>query len=276
MKKFWFLLPAALVLAALMLIPGRSRETVLPVLLYHAFCPEESGVSSSVWVSADRLEEQLAALKEAGYRSVPLADLIAGKRLPEKPILITADDGYLDNLTVAAPIFEKYGFTLAVAVIGVSEGKDTYKETGVPIIPHFSLEQAQPWVEKGVIELFSHTYDLHLGDLDPEGHRHSVTRLEGESDEQYLEALRADFDRSMAQLAGLGVPALAYPHGEYSEIAEQAARDAGFQITMTTETGINRITPGRPEDLRLLRRNMVTNRETGADLVAGLEAMAMQ
>ena len=93
MKKFWFLLPAALVLAALMLIPGRSRETILPVLLYHAFCPEESGVSSSVWVSADRLEEQLAALKEAGYRSVPLADLIAGKRLPEKPIKrITPDD----------------------------------------------------------------------------------------------------------------------------------------------------------------------------------------
>ena len=100
-------------------------------------------------------------------------------------------------------------------------------------------------------------------------------KLQAEMNE-FLAALRADFDRSMSQLAGLGVPALAYPHGEYSDLAEQAARDAGFQITMTTETGINRITPGRPEDLRLLRRNMVTNRETGADLVAGLEAMAMQ
>jgi len=275
-KKLWPALAAALCigLAAMLLAP--AKPVSVPVLLYHAFCPEDSGVISESWVSAGRLEEQLAALKEAGYRSVTLGDLMAGKKLPKKPLVITADDGYLDNLTVAAPIFEKYGFTLSVAVIGVSAGKDTYKETGTPIIPHFSLEEARPWVEKGVIELFSHTYDLHQGDLDGPDHRHSVTRLEGETDEAYRTALETDFRRSLEQLAELGVPALAYPHGEYGEIPEAAAASAGFRLTMTTETGTNFLTSGSAEGLTLLRRNMVTQGQTGEALVKLLDNMAAQ
>ena len=271
MKKLWPAGAVALCLAAvLLLLPGK-REVDLPVLIYHAFCPEDSGVISESWVSADRLAEQLAALQAVGYRSVTLADLAAGSKLPDKPILITADDGYLDNLTVAAPIFEQYGFTLSVAVIGVSAGKETYKDTGTPIIPHFSLEQAQPWVERGVVELFSHSYDLHQGDLDGPDHRHSVTRLEGESDEAYRYVLEQDFRRSLEQLGTLGAPALAYPHGEYTEISERAARAAGFRITLTTETGLNRITQGDTENLYLLRRNMVTQKQTGTALVQLLQ-----
>lgn len=267
MKKALWMALATAVLAIVMILTT-EKQVKVPMLLYHAFCQEEEGVISEAWVSADRLEEQLAALKDAGYTSVKLADLIAGSELPEKPIVLTADDGYLDNLTVAAPIFEKYGFTLSVAVIGVSEGKETYKETGTAIIPHFSLEQAKPWVDKGVIELFSHTYDMHQGDLDPKGHRESVKRMEGETPEQYKAALEADFAKSLAQLGDLGVPALAYPHGAHTPEAEQAARAVGIKLTMATQSGMNYLVPGKtPEKLLLMNRTTVTQKHTGEGLL---------
>ena len=163
-----------------------------------------------------------------------------------------------------------------MAVIGVSEGRDTYKDTGTPIIPHFSLEQAKPWMDKGVIELFSHTYDMHQGDLDPAGHRHSVLQLEGESEADYLAALKADFSRSAQQLEGVSAPALAYPHGRYSEQSEQAARECGFAVTLTTREGGNTVTSGKPESLYLLNRNYVKEETSGTDLIALLQQVTAQ
>lgn len=249
----------------------------VPVLLYHAFSPDREGAVSYTWVSVPMLEQQLAALKEAGYRSVTLAQLAdfaeTGAPLPEKPVVITADDGYLNNLTLAAPVFEKYGFTLSVAVIGVSEGKESYKDTGTPIIPHFSLDQARPWVEKGVVELFSHTYDMHQSALDGADYRLSVLPREGESDVDYRSALALDFAKSAAQLGDMCAPALAYPHGRWTEEAEKAAKEAGFAVTMTTQPGTNTVTSGDPGSLRLLNRNYVEDSTTGADLIALLEGL---
>ena len=52
-------------------------------------------------------------LRDAGYTSVGYADLIefvnGDGKLPEKPLLITIDDGYQNNLDLAAPLLEKYG-----------------------------------------------------------------------------------------------------------------------------------------------------------------------
>ena len=48
-------------------------------------------------------------------------------------------------------LLEKYGFCANIAVIGVSIGHTTYKDTDIPITPHFSLEDARPWIERGVL-----------------------------------------------------------------------------------------------------------------------------
>ena len=63
---------------------------------------------NSVTVPVSQFDEQMAQLRELGYRPVPLDDVIAhyrdGAALPEQAVLITFDDGYLDNLENAAPI----------------------------------------------------------------------------------------------------------------------------------------------------------------------------
>lgn len=262
--------------------PGKTEDYVarVPILMYHAFAEDPADVTASTFVSAETFEEQLRALRDAGYESVTFADLIdyvyCGGDLPAKPVVITADDGYANNLTIAAPLLEQYGFSASVAVIGCSVGKDTYKDTGVPIYPHFSLEEAQSWVDAGVIEILSHSYDMHqVAELDGEPCRHSVLRLEGEAEGDYVAALRADFIRSKEQLqSGLGreIPAFAYPYGKHSEISEIVLHELGFLVTTTIEPGANDVIRGIPQSLCQLRRNWITDDMSGQDLIDLLQS----
>lgn len=249
--------------------------TQVPILMYHAFSETREGVTASTFVSAGAFEEQLLALRDAGYETVTFAQLIdyvySGGDLPEKPVVIIADDGYANNLTIAAPLLEKYGFSASIAAIGCSVGKDTYKDTDTPIYPHFSLEEAQPWVDSGVIEIISHSYDMHQSaSLDGEDCRQGVLPLAGESEEDYIAALTADFLRSKEQLeSGLGVEitAFAYPGGHYCETAEIVLHDLGVQVTLTIHPGTNDVIRGIPQSLYQLRRNWITDDMSGQDLI---------
>lgn len=254
--------------------------TRVPILMYHSFVETSEEVTASTMVSAAVFEEHLQALREAGYHTVSLSDLVNyvyhGAALPENPVVITSDDGYADNLTIAAPLLEEYGFSASIAAIGVSVGKDTYKNTGEAMFPHFSLEEAQPWVDSGVIEIISHTYDMHqVAERDGADCRHSVLPLSGESEKEYVAALVADFSRSREQLeGGLGVEvtALAYPNGKYTEISEIVLHDLGFRVTMTIEPGTNDIIQGIPQSLYQLRRNWITDDMSGQDLIGLLQS----
>ena len=95
----------------------------LPVLMYHHF--DETSKDGTV-VTPGRFREQMTALREAGYQAVTVPQVIGyvreGTPLPEKPVLITMDDGYGSNLTVAAPILEETGMRATIFTIGINEG----------------------------------------------------------------------------------------------------------------------------------------------------------
>lgn len=179
-------------------------------------------------------------------------------KLPEKPLLISIDDGYQNNLDLAAPLLEKYGFCANIAVIGVSIGRTTYKDTDIPITPHFSLEDARPWVARGVLTVTTHSYDMHqVTAVDGAGCRRGVLQMRGEAEPDYIAALTQDYTRAQEQLAGLPgtpLPVFTYPNGAYSELSERVLQALGVQVTVTTEGGANRLVKGEPETLRLLHR----------------------
>lgn len=251
------------VLLAVVTVPRApaAQTADVAILMYHAFTENEAE-TSSVCTLASEFERQLSALRDAGYTSVGYADLIEfvnGKgKLPEKPLLISIDDSYQNNLDLAAPLLEKYGFCANIAVIGVSIGHTTYKDTDIPIMPHFSLEDARPWIKRGVLTVTTHSYDMHqIAAVDGNDCRRGVLQMPGEAEPDYIAALTQDYTHAQEQLAGLPgkvLPVFTYPFGAYSELSERVLQEQGVQVTVTIADGANRLVKGEPETLRRLRR----------------------
>ena len=251
------------VLLAVVAVPRTpaAQTADVAILMYHSFTEDEAD-TGSLCTLASEFARQLSALRDAGYTSVGYADLIefvnGEGKLPEKPLLISIDDGYQNNLDLAAPLLETYGFCANIAVIGVSIGHTTYKDTDIPITPHFSLEDARPWVARGVLTVTTHSYDMHqVTAVDGAGCRRGVLQMPGEAEPDYIAALTQDYTRAQEQLAGLPgtpLPVFTYPFGAYSELSERVLQELGVQVTITIADGANRLVKGEPETLRLLRR----------------------
>lgn len=284
MKKLWpkLLAGAAVVLA---LAAGAAfavgrRGTPVPVLMYHHFI-ETGPVQADTVVTAQSFDEQLEALREAGYTSITprqLTDYVDGKdALPEKPILITMDDGYTSNLTIAAPILEKYGMTATVFVIGINVGEKVSPHSGQSLDPpRFSWKEVRPWVDKGVLTVQSHTYDMHQrADYGFSG-RDGVLPLKGEGGADYRTALSEDFrkaENGLEQGLGTEMTALAFPFGLCSTEAVDELKKLGVRVTFATEYGCSRVVPGVPESIQCMDRWNVTDEITGEQLTSGLRKL---
>lgn len=93
---------------------------LLPVLMYHKIQP--AAAQDDLVISVDKFEEQLRYLKHNGFNTISLSQLTAyvtkGAALPHKPVMLTFDDGYRDNLLYAYPLLKKYGMKANIFLIG--------------------------------------------------------------------------------------------------------------------------------------------------------------
>lgn len=89
----------------------------LPVLLYHYL----NRTQGSIAVAPETFDAHCKAMSKAGYRGIGLEEaagyLLHGERLPSKSVLITFDDGYLDNYVYGLPALNKYGHKATVFVV---------------------------------------------------------------------------------------------------------------------------------------------------------------
>ncbi len=234
-------------------------ETKIPILTYHNFAQVGDGYMT---MSISKFEAQIAALAKNGYQAIDFDQLIAhveqGTPLPQKPVIITIDDGYLSNYTLAYPVLKKYNMKATIFVIGSSVGKSQYKDTFHSIVPHFSYEQAKEMMNSGLISIESHTHDMHQWQAF-EGNvaRPNVAQLPGETDLAYGMALQADFAKSRQDLAnnlGVSTLVLAYPLGKITDAAALAAKAQNFPVTLSTEPMVATVVKGQPQSLYGLPR----------------------
>lgn len=254
-------------------LPAEEISADIPILMYHHISDTDV---NDMTVTPDEFEDQIRALDENGYSAITFDELygyVTGNgELPENPILITFDDGYYSNYKYAYPILEKYGMCGTIFTIGYSFGCDTYKDTDAPIIPHFGEDEVREMVESGVIDIQSHTFSMHeSADYEVDDVREDMSQLEGESESDYIEAVREDIRASIALLedaAGEDVFVLAYPKGYYSDLLGAVIREEGIRITLSTEWGVNTVVRGLPQSLYALKRLTVGNGVTGDSLIA--------
>jgi len=262
--------------AARAAMPTEKFTADLPVLMYHHL---DEDAANDMTVTPETFREQMKALYDSGYTAVTLNNLLdfvnQGTELPEKPVLITFDDGYRSVCEHAYPILAEFGMKGTVFCVGATFGSETYKDTGEPIIPHFGADEAREMVESGVMEVQSHTWDMHqAAHLEKGTARTSVAPLPDETEEDYLAALEDDIRAGIAQLeeaSGEPVFALAYPNGIMTEEAAAVFRENGIVITFSTEYRSNTLVRGLPQSLLGLGRFTVTDSVSGEELIRLLE-----
>lgn len=250
----------------------------IPILMYHHFADDVTG---DTVVTPETFEVHMEAISAAGYTAVTFQDLIEyvyrGKALPDKLVVITMDDGYLSNYEIAWPILERCGLKATVFAIGSTMGcKEFYKDTEYPITPHFDYDEAREMLTSGVMDIQSHTYDMHQWEpFESSGAvRSTVLPLEGESEAEYAASLRTDLERYDAlrqQELGEGFCALAYPAGRYNVLTEVAIHEAGIPVTVSTDFDRrNILVKGLPQSLYALCRMNVTEDVSVEELLAYL------
>jgi len=251
--------------------------TRVPILMYHHLA--ETSINADT-ISSALFDQHMNALQDNGYTTVTFEQLLAytqsGTPLPEKPVVITFDDGYASNYEIAYPILKQYGMKATIFAIGATFGSDTYKDSGDPIFPHFGAEELREMTESGVIFVQTHTFDMHQAEAfeDPQSFRRGVLRLDGESDKEYAQAFWNDIMRSQQQLSSVSgeeVFVLAYPHGLYTTESEVLANACGISITVTSEPGINTVICGLPQSLRAMKRLTIDESKSAQDLITLLE-----
>lgn len=247
--------------------PGNENPFIpIPILLYHHIVPD-SEPSSYIVINESTFRAQMTALKDAGYTALffrDLADYVDGTSvLPEKPVLITFDDGYESNYTLAFPILEELGIRATISVIGGLEGvKDTPGG-----LSYMSWDEAALMQRSGLIDIQSHTYMLHDG---VEGGRLDIRRLNGEASAAYARLLRDDnamFTGEYSAALGITPSVLIYPLGKADILAEAIVSEMGYRVSVLTGDRIGYIRRGDPMSLRGLYRINAGSEWTGEELI---------
>ena len=254
----------------------KNYTAKVPILLFHSFTKNPK-IHVSTVVQAEKFDGQMKLLKDNGYHTINYYDLINyvyhGLPLPDKPVLISFDDGYRDNLEIAAPILKKYGYKATISIIGASVGKESYKDTGEIMTPHFEMKEALPYVKSGTIDIQSHTFDMHqVEELDGKGCRQGVLQMDGESDEEYVKALSEDFkatEKIIEDVLPVSCEVVTYPYGFCDLKSDVILKENGVKVTVGLQRGVNEIVKGLPQSLIQLKRFNISN-DTTPDELLGL------
>ena len=236
-----------------------SKESIdgdtLTVLMYHNVL-KKGKKESTYCIGEDALDRDFEYLKNHGYVVVSCQQVIdsvnAGKPLPQKAVMITFDDGYLNNVRYALPLLEKYGYSALFSVVGDYTLLDKNNPKVGGDFVYLGWQEIKKASESENIEIGLHSYSMH--NLRP---RLGVAQLKSESDKEYTDIFAKDTDRLIEALDNAGVKGnfrqiYAYPYGKYNAISERVLKQKGVKMTLTCNEGINRISS--PDDLYLLKR----------------------
>lgn len=232
-----------------------KQASALPVLMYHHVSPAPGLVT----VSPETFHTQMRWLAEHNYHSVGAAELeafLAGQPLPVKSVMISFDDGYLDNFVHAHPVLREFGLKAVLFLITGWIGEGALRPQGVTPNHRICMELSQKgraaemmlnWTEIAEMQAAG-TFEFHT-------HTHTHNRWDRTiSDvEQRREALLTDIVSSRQTLQSrLGIFSnhLCWPQGYYDDDYIDVAQQAGFHHLYTVEKGT--VLPGS-DSLRLPR-----------------------
>lgn len=220
-------------------------KQAIPVLMHHHVSPVEGMIT----VSPANFESQLKWMKARGYYSLTCDEFVGhleGKPVPPRSVLITFDDGYLDNWVYAYPLMKRYGFRgvifLVTSWIGDGPVRPHLGQDALPETPSHHdcenhIEQGKAddvmlrWSEieamraDGVFEFHSHTHTHTRWDLGPEKENKNSHMVEELALSQAV----------LSERLGSVSPHFCWPQGYFDPDYVRIAQEAGFRYLYTTK-----------------------------------------
>jgi peptidoglycan/xylan/chitin deacetylase (PgdA/CDA1 family) len=222
----------------------------LPVLVYHHVGPRRPGDDPRFTVTPRRFEQQMRLLARMNYTGVRPKDWIQWCEgrcgMPDKPVLLTFDDGYADVVKFALPILQRYRYPATLFAVSGEVGASSRWEPATKLRRDL-LDQngLRDWLAAGM-EVGAHTRT-----------HPDLTTLEWSELEREVRGGREELEA----LTGQYVYAFSYPYGTYNDAVVDEVRKA-FQVAFTAESGVNDIRT----DALLLRRMEIHGDESIFDL----------
>lgn len=165
MKKIYLIVILVLVLIIVTVLAVFSKNSKtknanvkIPILLYHDFVttvPDSDPDNFNYINTPQSYEENIKVLIEDGYKFISFQELYDANNgkieLPEKPILVTLDDGYYSNYEYIFPILKKYNVKASIFIVTDKIGKEIDGKK------YLSWEQCKEMQDSGLVEIFSHS-----------------------------------------------------------------------------------------------------------------------
>ena len=209
----------------------------LPVLMYHGVHSNPKKAGDYV-ITPQALEEDLLYLQRQGCTTVVMSDLIAyvqqGTPLPEKPVMITFDDGYYNNYLNAYPLLQKYQMKAVISIIVGETDKYSELDENKENYSHITWDMINEMMESGLIEIQNHTYNLHKTG----NPRRGAAQRKDETTEQYFAAVGADLQKAqdrIEEMTGWRPDTFTYPFGSYSRHSQELLEQLGFAASLGVE-----------------------------------------
>lgn len=228
----------------------------VPIIMYHSIL-KNSHLGKYV-ITPEEFENDIRYLSEHKYNSITMTDLVNyvynNGDIPLNPVIITFDDGNLNNYLYGQPVLKKYNMKAVVSIIGSfteAFSKEPYP-TSDPAYAHVSWDQIKAMSDSGYFEIQNHSYDLHHISK-----RNGAKRRKGESLESYRNMLVSDVMKLQNKLTiacGITPNTFTYPFGAISKESNEIIKEMGFKATLTCSEGVNLINKEKKDPLYGLKR----------------------
>ena len=187
------------------------HPTGIPVLMYHKVGDDKD---NDAVIREDLFREQMKFLKDNGYNPLTMDQLydyvVNGAAVPEKPVVLTFDDGYADTYSIVYPIMKEYGFPATVFInpgdVGTRLTWDQVRE-----------------MHKNGITISNHGFQhIEMGQLSETKQIENITKAQ----------------EALAKEVGIkDNPWFCYPYGDKNEFTDSASKKAGIKMGMAMKSG---------------------------------------
>ncbi|MBF1326856.1 MAG: polysaccharide deacetylase family protein [Megasphaera micronuciformis] len=187
-------------------------EKGIPVLMYHMIGDIED---NDAVLKESHLREQMKFLKDNGFHPLTLDQLyeyvMFNKPVPEKPVVITFDDGYVDTYSIVMPLMKEYGFACTV------------------FIPTYDADQ-------GTRLSWNQIKEMQASGMTIAGHGYHHERL-AQMNEDVLNREVAMCQKELKEQLGITNEYYCYPYGSNDEASQKAMKKNGIKLAFTMNPG---------------------------------------